>query len=71
MGQLNELFRGFDFIDDNPIMLFVIIGLVIFLLMGNDNFECFFEQNNSLIWIILIVFLLFIFNNNGDDDCCC
>lgn len=71
MDQLSGLFRGFDCIDDNPIMLIAIIGLILFLLLGNDNFECFFEQNNFLIWIILIVFILFLFNNNNSDDCCC
>ena len=50
MEQLQGLFRGFDFIDDNPLMLFLIIGgVVLFFMNSNGGLECFFEQNNSLM----------------------
>ncbi len=73
MEQLKGLFRGFDFVEDNPLLLFLIIGLVIFLIMGNGDIGCFLEQNNSLIWIVLIVLVIFALNNNDcyEDDCCC
>lgn len=69
MDQITGFFRGFDCIDDNPLILFLIIGAIILLFMGNGDIGCFFEQNNSFVWIILIVFLIFMFNNNN--DCCC
>lgn len=72
MRQITDMIRGFDFMDDNPIMIFLILGLVIFLLMGsNDGCGGFFDQGNSLIWIVLIIFILFLLNNNNYDDCDC
>ena len=71
MSQLSDFVRGFDFIDDNPMILFLIFGFVIFLALGGHNCCGFFEQNNSLIWIVLIIFILFLLNNNFDDDCGC
>ena len=72
MNQLKDMFRGLDFVEDNPTILFLILGLVILLALSGGDLGCFFEQNNSLIWIILIVFVLFMFNNNDcDDDCYC
>ena len=64
MSQLSDFVRGFDFIDDNPMILFLIFGFVIFLALGGNNCCGFFEQNNSLIWIVLIIFILFLLNNN-------
>ena len=69
MDQLQGLMRGFEY-DDNPLLLFLILGLVIFLFMGNDNISCFFEQNDFLIWIVAIIFIIFILSNR-EDDCCC
>ena len=62
MDQLRDMFRGFDFFNDNPTLVFLILGLVVLLILSNGDLECFFEQNNSLIWIIAIVFILFLFN---------
>ncbi len=70
MEQLKGMFRGFDFFDGNPTLVFLILGVVILLILSNGDLECFFEQNNSLIWIIAIVFILFLFNNNNDDCGC-
>ena len=61
MDQLRDMFRGFDFFNDNPTLVFLILGLVVLLILSNGDLECFFEQNNSLIWIIAIVFILFLF----------
>ena len=58
MDQLRDMFRGFDFFNDNPTLVFLILGLVVLLILSNGDLECFFEQNNSLIWIIAIVFIL-------------
>ena len=63
MDQLRDMFRGFDFFNDNPTLVFLILGLVVLLILSNGDLACFFEQNNSLIWIIAIVFILFLFNN--------
>nr|WP_317333019.1 hypothetical protein [uncultured Romboutsia sp.] len=70
MDQLKEMFRGFDFFNDNPTLVFLILGLVVLLILSNGDLGCFFEQNNSLVWIVAIVFILFLFNNNNDDCCC-
>ena len=61
MDQLRDMFRGFDFFNDNPTLVFLILGLVVLLILSNGDLACFFEQNNSLIWIIAIVFILFLF----------
>ena len=37
MSQLSDFVRGFDFIDDNPMILFLIFGFVIFLALGGNN----------------------------------
>ncbi|WP_195937682.1 hypothetical protein [Romboutsia sp. 1001713B170131_170501_G6] len=75
MEQLKGMLRGFDFVDDNPMIFFLIIGLVVlFLINSNGNLDCFFDQNNSLVWIILLVFLVFMLGRNDeccDDDFCC
>ena len=70
MDQLRDMFRGFDFFNDNPTLVFLILGLVVLLILSNGDLACFFEQNNSLIWSIAIVFILFLFNNNNDDCYC-
>lgn len=70
MDQLRDMFRGFDFFNDNPTLVFIILGLVVLLILSNGDLGCFFEQNNSLVWIIAIVFILFLFNNSNDDCCC-
>ncbi len=70
MDQLRDMFRGFDFFNDNPTLVFLILGLSCFIKLSNGDLACFFEQNNSLIWIIAIVFILFLFNNNNDDCYC-
>ena len=70
MDQLRDMFRGFDFFNDNPTLVFLILGLVVLLILSNGDLACVFEQNNSLIWIIAIVFILFLFNNNNDDCYC-
>ena len=72
MYKLKGMFIGIDCFDDNPTLVFLVLGLVALLILGNGDLGCFFEQNNSLIWIIAIVFILFLFNNNNDnDDCYC
>lgn len=70
MDRLKDMFRGFDLFNDNPTLVFLILGLVILLMFNNGDLECFFDQNNSLVWIIAIVFILFLFNNNNDDCYC-
>ena len=70
MDQLRDMLRGFDFFNDNPTLVFLILGLVVLLILSYGDLACFFEQNNSLIWIIAIVFILFLFNNNNDDCYC-
>lgn len=37
MDQLKGMFRGFDCIDDNPMLLFLIIGGIILLAMTNGD----------------------------------
>lgn len=74
MEQLKGMLRGFDFVDDNPMIFFLIIGLVVLLLINsNGSLDCFFDQNNSLVWIILLVFLVFMLGRNDGchDDFCC
>lgn len=70
MDQIKDMFRGFNFLGDNPTLVFLILGLVILLMISNGDLGCFFEQNNSLMWIIAIVFIVFLFNNNNDDCYC-
>lgn len=70
MDQIKDMFRGFNFLGDNPTLVFLILGLVILLMISNGDLGCFFEQNNSLIWIVAIVFIVFLFNNNNDDCYC-
>ena len=70
MDQIKDMFRGFNFLGDNPTLVFLILGLVILLMISNEDLECFFEQNNSLMWIVAIVFIVFLFNNNNDDCYC-
>ena len=67
MDQIKDMFRGFNFLGDNPTLVFLILGLVILLMISNGDLGCFFEQNNSLMWIVAIVFIVFLFNNNNDD----
>ena len=66
MDQIKDMFRGFNFLGDNPTLVFLILGLVILLMISNGDLGCFFEQNNSLMWIVAIVFIVFLFNNNND-----
>ena len=47
MDQLKGMFRGFDLFDDNPTLVFLILGLVVLLILGNGDLGCFFDQNNS------------------------
>ena len=49
MDQIKDMFRGFNFLGDNPTLVFLILGLVILLMISNGDLGCFFEQNNSLI----------------------
>ena len=70
MVQIKDMFRGFNFLGDNPTLVFLILGLVILLMISNGDLGCFFEQNNSLMWIVAIVFIVFLFNNNNDDCYC-
>ena len=70
MDQIKDMFRGFNFLGDNPTLVFLILGLVILLMISNGDVGCFFEQNNSLMWIVAIVFIVFLFNNNNDDCYC-
>ena len=70
MDQIKDMFRGFNFLGDNPKLVFLILGLVILLMISNGDLGCFFEQNNSLMWIVAIVFIVFLFNNNNDDCYC-
>ncbi|HJG96899.1 MAG TPA: hypothetical protein K8V90_07355 [Romboutsia timonensis] len=70
MDQIKDMFRGFNFLGDNPTLVFLILGLVILLMISNGDLGCFFEQNNSLMWIVAIVFIVFLFNNNNDDCYC-
>ena len=70
MDKLKDMFRGFDFFNDNPTLAFVVLGIVALLILGNGDLGCFFDQNNSLIWIVAIVFILFLLNNSNDDCCC-
>ena len=65
MDQIKDMFRGFNFLGDNPTLVFLILGLVILLMISNGDLGCFFEQNNSLMWIVAIVFIVFLFNNNN------
>ena len=70
MDQIKDMFRGFNFLGDNPTLVFLILGLVILLMISNGDLGCFFEQNNTLMWIVAIVFIVFLFNNNNDDCYC-
>ena len=70
MDQIKDMFRGFNFLGDNPTLVFLILGLVILLMISNGDLGCFFEQNNSLMWIVAIVFIVFLFNNNNHDCYC-
>ena len=70
MDQIKDMFRGFNFLGDNPTLVFLILGLVILLMISNGDLGCFFEQINSLMWIVAIVFIVFLFNNNNDDCYC-
>ena len=70
MDQIKDMFRGFNFLGDNPTLVFLILGLVILLMISNGDLGCFFEQNNSLMWVVAIVFIVFLFNNNNDDCYC-
>jgi len=70
MNQISDLIRNIDILDDNPILVFLIFGVIILLLMESNNCGNFFDQNNSLIWVILIVGVLILLNNNNcSDDC--
>lgn len=61
MDQLRDMFRGFDFFNDNPTLVFLILGLVVLLILSNGDLECFFwakqftnlDYSNS-IYIIFI-----------------
>lgn len=44
----------------------LIIVVLVFLVLGTDILENFFDDDNVWIWIILIILLLF----NFDDGCC-
>ena len=70
MDQIKDMFRGFNFLGDNPTLVFLILGLVILLMISNGDLGCFFVLNNSLMWIVAIVFIVFLFNNNNDDCYC-
>jgi O-antigen ligase len=70
MGQINDMLRNIDILNDNPTLVFLIFGVIILLIMGSNNCSGFFDQNNSLIWIILIVGVLFLLNNNNCYDGC-
>ena len=70
MGQINDMLRNIDILNDNPTLVFLIFGVIILLIMGPNNCSGFFDQNNSLIWIILIVGVLFLLNNNNCYDGC-
>ena len=70
MGQINDMLRNIDILNDNPTLVFLIFGVIILLIMGSNNCSGFFDQDNSLIWIILIVGVLFLLNNNNCYDGC-
>ena len=70
MGQINDMLRNIDILNDNPTLVFLIFGVIILLIMGSNNCSGFFDQNNSLIWVIVIVGVLFLLNNNNCYDGC-
>ena len=44
MDQLKGMFRGFDCFDDNPTLVFLVLGLVVLLILGNGDLGCFLNK---------------------------
>lgn len=44
MDQLRDMFRGFDFFNDNPTLVFLILGLVVLLILSNGDLARFLSK---------------------------
>lgn len=60
MDQLRDMFRGFDFFNDNPTLVFLILGLVVLLILSNGDLACFWAKQFTNLDYSNSIYIIFI-----------